>query len=58
MASGLLRDSMEAIKIMLKNLLWQNLDKDLEILHCKTDINDKVSGDKLAVAKYVSDTKS
>lgn len=58
MASGPLRDSMEATKIMLKNLLWRNIDKDLEILHCETDINDKVSGDKLAVAKYVSDTKS
>ena len=44
MSSGPLRDSIEAIK-MFKNMLQQNIDKDLELLGFYTDFKDDVRGD-------------
>ena len=46
MSSGPLRDSIEAIK-MFKNMLQQNIDKDLELLGFYTDFNDEVRGDRV-----------
>ena len=46
MSSGPLRDSIEAIK-MFKNMLQQNIDKDLALLDFYTDFNDEVRRDRV-----------